>query len=328
MVVTKTPLRIPLGGGGTDLPEFYSQFGGHLVTAAINQHVFVFVQKWFEEGIKVGYTKTEIVQSIDEIQHPVVREALRLNGISNHIEIHSMAELPSKTGLGSSATYTVGLLKALSLFTRSEIGTKELAEQACHLQMNILREAGGKQDQYAAAYGGIISLDIDKSGHVEVTRLPVATDTVEELQYRLLYFYTSISRSASELQGQYATAIKNNESNPVEAMKQIKEIGLLSEKALVTGKLDDFGTLLDDHWTAKQKISNSISNIQVDEWYCAAKKAGALGGKLMGAGGGGFLMVYCQSNTRQAVRETLTSCGLAEAKFQFEFEGSRILLNA
>ena len=328
MIVTKTPLRIPLGGGGTDLPEFYSQFGGHLVTAAINQHVYLFVQSWFEEGIKVGYTKTEIVQSIDEIKHPVVREALRLNGISNHIEVLSMAELPSRTGLGSSATYTVGLLKALSLFTRNEIVTKELAELACHLQMDILQEAGGKQDQYAAAYGGIISLDIDKSGNVEVTQLPVTSETVDELQYRLLYFYTGISRSASELQSSYAATIKNNESDPVEAMKQIKEIGLRSERALVNGKLDDFGLLLDDHWVAKQKVSNAISTSKVDEWYCAAKKAGALGGKLMGAGGGGFLMVYCQPNTRNAVREALTRYGLQEAKFQFEFEGSRIMLNA
>jgi D-glycero-alpha-D-manno-heptose-7-phosphate kinase len=328
MIITKTPLRIPLGGGGTDLPEFYSQFGGHLVTAAVNHHIFVFVQKWFEEGIKVGYTKTEIVHSIDEIQHPVVREALRLNGISNHVEVHSMAELPSRTGLGSSSTYTVGLLKALSQYTQSEINTKELAELACHLQMNILHEAGGKQDQYAAAYGGIISLDIDKSGHVEVTRLPVTADTVEELQYRLLYFYTGISRSASDLQVKYASAIKNQECDPVGAMKQIKEIGLLSEKALIAGKLDDFGALLDDHWETKRKLSSSISTSQVDEWYSAAKKAGSLGGKLMGAGGGGFLMIYCQPNTRQAVREALTGCGLSEVKFEFEFEGSRILLNA
>ena len=166
MIITKTPLRIPLGGGGTDLPEFYSRFGGRLLTAAINRHIFVFVQPWFEEGIKVGYSKTEIVHSVDDIQHPVVREALRLSGITNHVEVLSMAELPSQTGLGSSSTYTVGLLKALGLYTGMELGTKELAELACHLQMDILREPGGKQDQYAAAFGGLISLDIDRDGAV------------------------------------------------------------------------------------------------------------------------------------------------------------------
>lgn len=327
MIITKTPLRIPLGGGGTDLPEFYSRFGGHLVTAAINRHVFVFVQPWFEEGIKVGYTKTEIVQSVDAIQHPVVREALRLSGISNHVEVLSMAELPSQTGLGSSSTYTVGLLKALGLFTGTEVGTKELAELACHLQIDVLREPGGKQDQYAAAFGGIISLDIDRDGKVEVTRLAISHEILEELQYNLLYFYTGISRKSVDVQGKTAAAVQRNDQAPVEALLKIKEIGLLSEKALLSGQLDDLGHLLDEHWTTKQKISSGISNGRVDELYCAAKKAGAYGGKLMGAGGGGFLMIYSPPSRKQAVRQALNSLDLREVKFQFDFEGSRVLLN-
>ena len=328
MIITKTPLRIPLGGGGTDLPEFYSRFGGRLLTAAINRHIFVFVQPWFEEGIKVGYSKTEIVHSVDDIQHPVVREALRLSGITNHIEVLSMAELPSQTGLGSSSTYTVGLLKALGLYTGMELGTKELAELACHLQMDILHEPGGKQDQYAAAFGGLISLDIDRDGAVEVTRLPIEADVLEELQHNLIYFYTGICRKAADIQSTYSAAVGRNEKTPVEALHKIKEIGLQSEKALLAGRLDDFGYLLDEHWTTKQKISNHISNGRVNELYCIAREAGAYGGKLMGAGGGGFLMIYCPTAKKPVVRQALTTQGLREVKFQFEFEGSRILLNA
>ncbi len=327
MIITKTPLRIPLGGGGTDLPEFYSRFGGRLLTAAINRHIFIFVQRWFEEGIKVGYSKTEIVQSVDDIQHPAVREALRHSGISNHIEVLSMAELPSQTGLGSSSTYTVGLLKALGLYTGMELGTKELAELACHLQMDILREPGGKQDQYAAAFGGLLSLEIDRDGAVEVTRLPIEADILEELQHNLIYFYTGISRKAVDVQSTYAAAVGRNEKTPVEALLKIKEIGLLSEKALLAGRLDEFGYLLDEHWMTKQKISNHISNDRVNELYCIARKAGAYGGKLMGAGGGGFLMIYCPTHKKQDVRQALANQGLQEVKFQFEFEGSRVLLN-
>lgn len=327
MIITKTPLRIPLGGGGTDLPEFYSRFGGHLVTATINRHIFVMVQRWFEEGIKVSYSKTEIVHSVDDIQHPVVREGLRLSGISSHLEVLSMAELPSQTGLGSSASYTVGLLKALGLYTGTEPGTKELAELACHLQMDILREPGGKQDQYAAAFGGLLSLDIDRDGTVEVTRLPLPAEVLDELEYNLLYFYTGISRKAVDVQSQYAAAVGRNDTTPVEALLKIKEIGLLSEKALLAGRLDEFGYLLDEHWTTKQRISNNISNGRVNELYCIAKEAGAYGGKLMGAGGGGFLMIYCPVDKKQAVREALTNQGVREVKFQFESEGSRVLLN-
>ena len=328
MIITKTPLRIPMGGGGTDLPEFYSQFGGRLLTAAINRHIFVFVQRWFEEGIKVSYSKTEIVQSVEDIQHPVVREALRLSKISNHIEVLSMAELPSQTGLGSSSTYTVGLLKALGLYTGIEMGTKELAELACHLQMDILREPGGKQDQYAAAFGGLISLEIDHDGTVEVTRLPIEPEVLEELQHSLIYFYTGICRKAADIQSTYSAAVGRNEKTPVEALLKIKEIGVLSEKALLAGRPDDFGYLLHEHWTTKQKISNHISNGRVDELYCVAREAGAYGGKLMGAGGGGFLMIYCPVEKKQAVRRALTNQGLREVKFQFEFEGSRVMLNA
>lgn len=327
MIITKTPLRIPLGGGGTDLPEFYSRFGGRLLTAAIDRHIFVFVQRWFEEGIKVGYSKTEIVQSVDDIQHPVVREALRLNRISSHIEVHSMAELPSQTGLGSSSTHTVGLLKALGLYSGTELGTKELAELACHLQMDILREPGGKQDQYAAAFGGLLSLEIDHDGSVEVRRLPIEADVLEELQYNLIYFYTGICRKAADLQSVYSAAVGRNEKAPVEALLKIKEIGLHSEKALLAGRLDEFGYLLDEHWMTKQKISDHISNGRVNELYCVAKEAGAYGGKLMGAGGGGFLMIYCPAAKKQSVRQALMNQGLREVKFQFEFEGSRVLLN-
>jgi len=327
MIITKTPLRIPLGGGGTDLPEFYSRYGGHLVTAAINRHIFVFLQRWFEDGIKIGYSKTEIVQSIDDIQHPLVREALRLHKLDRNIEVLSMAELPSQTGLGSSSAYAVGLLKALALYTGNELGTKELADLACHLQIEVLREAGGKQDQYAAAFGGIISLDIDRDGRVEVTRLPISEVVLEEFEHNLLYFYTGISRKAVDVQSQYAGALGRNDKTPVEALLKIKEIGLRSEEALVNGRLEEYGLLLHEHWETKQRISSSISNSRINELYCVAKKAGAYGGKLMGAGGGGFFMIYSPIQKKSAVREALSAQGLREIRFQFEPEGSRVLLN-
>lgn len=327
MIITKTPLRVPLGGGGTDLPEFYSRFGGHLLTAAIDRHIYIFVQNWFEDGIKVGYSKSEHVRSVDEIQHPVVREALRLTGISSHIEILSMAELPSETGLGSSSTYTVGLLKALQMHLGRELGTKELAELACHLQMDILREPGGKQDQYAAAFGGLLSLDIGRDGTVEVVRLPIKPDVLEELEHNLVYFYTGTRRRAMEVQAKASAAVAREEKVPVDAFHRIKEIGLLSEKALLAGNLDEFGYLLDEHWAAKQRISDAISSERVSELYCIAKEAGASGGKLMGAGGGGFLMIYCPGQKKQDVRKALINQGLREVKFRFEFEGSRVLLN-
>jgi D-glycero-alpha-D-manno-heptose-7-phosphate kinase len=327
MIITKTPLRVPLGGGGTDLPEYYGRFGGHLLTAAINRHIFIFVQPWFEDGIKVSYSKTEIVRSVDEIQHPVVREALRMMEISGHIEVLSMAELPSETGLGSSSTYTVGLLKALHLYQGREVGTQELADLACHLQMTILKEAGGKQDQYAASFGGLISLDIDRSGNVGVVPLRINPDVLEQLEHNLLYFYTGIRRKAVDVQVKYSAALARDEKTPVDSFHQIKEIGFLSEKALLGGRLDEFGYLLDQHWDVKQKISPHISTDHVGQLYSLAKESGALGGKLMGAGGGGFLMFYCPYTKRQAVRQALLSRGIREVRFRFEHEGSRVVLN-
>ncbi len=327
MIITKTPLRLPLGGGGTDLPEYYSRFGSHLVTAAIDQHIWVFLQSWFEDGIKVGYTKSEIVRQVGEIQHPVVREALRLVGISSHLEILSMAELPSNTGLGSSAVYTVGLLHALYAYQGRRIEPGELAELGCRLQMEVLGEAGGKQDQYAAAFGGLLRLDIDRDGRVQARRLEVAPEVVEELENNLLYFNTGLRHDAKQMQSGHARALQERQSQPTEALHRIGEIGWAVEEALLEGELERFGLLLDEHWRSKRQVSGDITNPLVDACYQAARQAGALGGKLMGAGGGGFLMFYCPNEKKPAVRRAMRGQGLQEVRFRFELEGSTVLLN-
>jgi D-glycero-alpha-D-manno-heptose-7-phosphate kinase len=327
MIITKTPLRIPLGGGGTDLPEFATRFGGHLLTAAIDQHIYICVQPWFEDGIRISYRKSEVAASIDDIEHPVAREALRLTGITNHIEILSMAELPSNTGLGSSASYTVGLLKALYAYKGQELGQREAAELACHIQTDILHEVGGVQDQFAAAYGGILEMDIGQDRTVEVRPSPVGRETLEELENRLLYFYTGIRRNSETLQRQFVGALEERRMEPTEAMQHIKEIGYQVGSALRFGRLDEFGHLLAAHWEAKRHLSNGISNPFIDAAYSAARDAGALGGKLMGAGGGGFLMFYCPPGTKSTVRRAMRALGLREKPIRIAWEGSTVLLN-
>lgn len=327
MIITRTPLRIPVGGGGTDLPEYYSRFGSHLITAAINQHIFVFVQRWFENGIKVTYSRTEIVSCVDEIQHPVAREALRFVNVVNNIEILSMAELPSNTGLGSSGAYTVGLLNALHAYAGRQLTTHDLAELACHLQTNVLKEAGGKQDQYAAAFGGFIIMDIDRDGRVTIKPLEIQPDIVEELENNTLYFYTGIRRSSVELQSRHSEALRRGDKNPIDSLHRIKEIGHQIEDALTRANLDGYGQLLHTHWETKHRISSDMSPSLVDHAYAKARDAGVLGGKLVGAGGGGFLMLYCPNGKKTNVRHTMRAEGLQEVKLRFESSGSKVLLH-
>jgi D-glycero-alpha-D-manno-heptose-7-phosphate kinase len=327
MIITRTPLRVPLGGGGTDLPEYSTRFGSHLIAAAINHHVFVFVQPWFEDGIKIGYTRTEIVSQIDDIQHPVVREALRIMKIGGHIEILSMAELPSNTGLGSSGCYAVGLLNALHAYKGQATGPEKLAEVAVHLQLGILKEPGGKQDQYVAAYGGIVAMDIDTQGAVVVRPLSVRSEILDELESNLLYFYTGVRRDSMSIQREHGGAIEQSRRGTLEGLHRIKDIGYDIEGCLLEGDLDKFGRLLHRHWEAKRQVSTNISTAEIDGMYQIAVEAGSLGGKLIGAGGGGFLMLYCPNDRRARVRSAMREEGLIELRVRFESEGSKVLLN-
>jgi D-glycero-alpha-D-manno-heptose-7-phosphate kinase len=326
MIVTRTPFRVPLGGGGTDLPSYYSKYGGFLVSAAINKYVYITVNKRFENSIRVSYSRTEIVDEVNQIQHPIVREALKLLNIDRGIEITSIADVPAKTGLGSSSSFTVGLLKALHTFKREPIPTQDLAEEACHLEIDILGEPIGKQDQYLAAFGGVTSLDIDRSGKVKVNTHILSDDAMDQLESNILLLFTGIQRSASEVLNEQNRATKEDERTVVNRLHKIKELGKEIEEALRQGNVRRFGELLDVHWQTKKGMSQKISKSQIDLWYDAARENGALGGKIMGAGGGGFFMFYCD-NGKTKFRKTLKEMHLREMRFRIDTEGSKVLVN-
>jgi D-glycero-alpha-D-manno-heptose-7-phosphate kinase len=326
LIISKTPLRLTLGGGGTDLPAYSSKYGGFVVTSALDKYVYLVVKRRFEEEVRVSYSITEIAKSIDDIKHPVVREASKLLGLRCHLEVVSIADVPAETGLGSSGSFTVGLLHALHAFKDENPTRQQLAAEAAHLQMEILKEPCGVQDPYIAAFGGFICLDITRNGKVNVSNLRIADNTVRELENNLLFFYTGIKRSASVILQEQAKHIKKNASEALEAMHHIKKIGFEVKHALERGDLTEFGKLQHEHWMAKKTTSPQISNDPIDRWYTLALKNGAIGGKIMGAGGGGFLMFYCE-NDKKKVRKAMAKEGLREVRFQFEREGSKIVIN-
>ncbi|MCI0531977.1 MAG: hypothetical protein L0Y74_08535 [candidate division Zixibacteria bacterium] len=326
MIVTRTPLRIPLGGGGTDLPSYYTQHGGYLVSAAIDKYIYITVNRRFEESIRVSYSKTEIVSRVEDIQHPIVREALQLLGIDSHIEITSVADLPSNTGLGSSSAFTVGLLNALHAYKRDKVSAQDLAEEACLIEIEKLKEPIGKQDQYLAALGGVVCLEIDRLGKVKFEQLDLPADTLDQLESNTLLFYTGMQRSAGAVLADQNKSISANQNGSLEGMHKIKAIGMNIKDSFQTGDLTRFGQLLDDHWQTKKKLSSAISAGQIDQWYDVAKNHGALGGKIMGAGGGGFFMFYC-NNGKYGFRKSLEQAGLKEMRFRIDWEGSKVMFN-
>lgn len=326
MIITKTPLRLTLGGGGTDLPSYSSKYGGFVVTSALDKYVYLVVKRRFEEEVRVSYSVTEIVKSIDDIRHPVVREALRLLGLSNHLEIVSIGDMSAKTGLGSSGSFTVGLLHALHTFKDENPPRHRLAEEACRLEMEILKEPCGVQDPYVAAFGGFICLDIARDGRVNVSPLRMPDNAVRELENNMLVFYTAIKRRSNSVLQDQGRSVEENRSRALEAMHRIKKIGFRVKHALENGDLTEFGRLQHEHWMAKKKTSSKISSNPIDRWYSRALKNGAIGGKLMGAGGGGFLMFYCEDG-KDRVRKAMAREGLTEVRFGFEREGSKITIN-
>ena len=328
MIISRTPVRIPLGGGGTDLPAYYEKYGGFILSAAVNKYVYVTVRKHFEETIRFsGYHRKEVANTIDEIQHPVVREALRLLNIGKGIEIVSLSDVPANVGLGTSSTFTVGLLCALHAYKGEHPSPLVLAQEALTIERHILKETGGIQDQYIAAYGGIISIDIDRQGGINLIPLMIDHNIIEDLEMRLVFFYTNIQRTAHKLQAGHMQSISQGVKQVTESLHQIKRIGAEIKEAVLSNKLDDFGRLLDEHWKCKNKIGDDISNSSIDAWYKMAMDAGALGGKLLGAGGGGFFMFYCQNGVKDRVRSALVKEGLKEISFRFEPNGSRIILH-
>ena len=315
-----------MGGGGTDLSSFYSKYGGFVVTSALDKYIYVVIKRRFEDEIRLSYSITEIVDSIDKLKHPVVREGLRLLNLKSNVEIISIADMPAETGLGSSGSFTVGLLNALHAYKDETLSRQKLAEEACTLEMDILKEPSGVQDPYIASFGGFIYLDISKNGKVDVSPLKIPDDAIHELQSNLVYFYTGLKRSSAIVLQDQKKSIGVDESKALESMRRIKEIGYKVKKALEEGDLSEFGRLQNEHWLAKKGTSSKISSGPIDKYYDLGIKSGALGGKLIGAGGGGFFMFYCE-NGKDKLKKAMLKEGLKEVRFGFEREGSKIIIN-
>ena len=325
MIISRTPFRLSLGGGGTDLPSYYKSHGGFFVSGAVDKYVHIAVNPRFDEdSIRVSYSTTEIVKDPSTLKHPLVREALDAVGIRRGIEIVSVADAPASTGLGSSGSFCVGLLRALHSYLREEKTSQFVAEEACNISMDRLKEPSGKQDEYVAAFGGIRSYTIDTDGEVKVEPIPLSTHILAELEANILMYYTGITRSSSSVLSKQKTAIEKEGADL--KMDKIKSIGLKSRDALASGDLTKFGQLLDEHWKVKRGVVSGMSNDRIDGWYRVAKENGAIGGKVSGAGGGGFLMLYCE-NGRANLRWAMAKQGLVEHRFRFDFEGSKVIYN-
>ena len=327
MIITRTPFRVTLGGGGTDLPSFYREHGGFILAVTIDKFMYLNVNTpILDDIIRVQYSKTELCNHSDEVRHTLVREALQFFHIKNGIQIASIADVPAGTGLGSSSSYLVGLLNAIHTLTRTPVSTQELAEEACHIELERLGKPIGKQDQYMAAFGGLTTLEIAKDGRVKVSRPHLTMELLTALESNILLFYTGSTRNADAILQKQDGATKNNDKRVVESLQEIKDIGIEIRDSIVHGQLRRVGELLDVHWQAKKKLSDGITNKQIDGWYELAKRNGAIGGKISGAGGGGFLMLYCEEG-KQRLREAMRTAGLIELHFRFEFEGSKVVLD-
>ena len=329
MIISRSPVRITLGGGGTDLSSYYSKYGGALIAAAIDKYTLVTAHTRFDDDIKLNYSKTEQVKSVDEINHNIFREGLQLLNIKKGIELTSLSDMPSSSGLGTSGSFTIALLNALHTYKKEFISQKQLAEEACKIEIEILKEPIGKQDQYIAAFGGITSIKFAKNGSVTVEPVKMTEEAQDELHHNIMLFYTGISRSASNILKEQHEKSKKEEGQTIDTLHEIKKIGLDTRSALEKGDVDKLGEYLDVHWNIKKQLSKSISNPFIDECYTLAKKNGALGGKIMGAGGGGFFMFYHNgSNTEKtAFIRTMAKQGLKRMRYNFDFEGSKIILN-
>jgi D-glycero-alpha-D-manno-heptose-7-phosphate kinase len=324
MIITRSPLRICFGGGGTDLPSYYRRHSGFLIAAAIDQYVYITLHRTFAQELIVKYSKLEHVRTADEVQHPIVREALKLTGLcAPHLEITSMADIPAGTGLGSSGSFTTALLKALHTHNRNLIHREELARQACHIEIDLLGEPVGKQDQYIAAYGGITCFRFLPNDEVQAWPLKVDPDTIHNLEDNLLLFFTGFTRSASRTLREQDEQSRANDQAMIQNLHFIKELGHESAAALERGDLTRFAELLNIHWEHKKQRSREMSNPQIDGWYDLARQNGALGGKVIGAGGGGFLMFYTEEKAR--LRRAMREAGLHEVRFRFDFEGAKVI---
>lgn len=326
MIISRAPVRISLGGGGTDLKSYYSKFGGFLVAGAINKYVYIAVNKRFDDSIRLSYSATEIVRNAESIKHRIFKEAFKLLNMKWGVEVVSIADVPANSGLGSSSVFTVSLLNALHCYKKEYVSLQQLAEEACQIEIDILGDPIGKQDQYMGAFGSLTALTFEKNGDVRVEALKIPARAVQELESKALLFYTKIERSASEILGEQNESIKKDEERTLEALHEIKKIGIESKKALEDGQLDKFGELLAKHWQVKKRLSGKITDPFLDHCYEEAMKHGSTGGKIMGAGGGGFFMFYCPKDQEVLIR-AMKRMGLVWMPFRFEPEGAKVVVN-
>ena len=326
MIIARSPLRITLGGGGTDLPSYYRDHEGFLVAAAIDKYVYVTVMRPFVPGVFLKYSELEHAQRVEEVRHRIIREALLMQQLDTpQIEITTLADIPAGTGLGSSGSFTTALIKSLYAHRRQLIHPQELAEAACHIEIDRLGEPIGKQDQYIAAYGGLTCFTFHRDGRVTSEPLKVSMDTMFDLEDNILLFFTGYSRSASGILQEQKTRTQSSDDEMLRNLHYVKELGYRSKEALEAGDCVRFGQLMHEHWEHKKRRSGGMSNPSIDEWYALGMANGAVGGKLVGAGGGGFLMFYAQDRNR--LRHAMAAAGLDEVRFGFDFEGTKIVLS-
>jgi D-glycero-alpha-D-manno-heptose-7-phosphate kinase len=324
VIIGRSPLRISLGGGGTDLPSYYREHGGFVVAAAITQYVHVTLHRTPFKELLIRYSQIERPSSVSDVKHPIIREALQLTEITEpNIEITSMADIPAGTGLGSSGSFTTCLLKVLHKYKRRFIHPRELAEMACHIEIDRLGEPVGKQDQYIAAFGGVTLFEFQSDGSVLARSVNASEDTLDQLQENLLMVPTGFRRSAAVVLKEQDEKSRRNDPAMIDNLHFVKELGQRSLEALESGNLAEFGRLMHTHWEHKKKRSANMSNPDIDRWYELALASGAIGGKLIGAGGGGFLLFYTEQKAR--LRQALRGVGLAEVKLGFDYEGTKIL---
>ncbi len=324
MIISRTPLRITLGGGGTDLPSYYERFDGLVLTAAINRYVYVAINRTFTDDYFLKYSALERVGDIGDIEHPIIREALRLHPIGPSIELVSVADIPAGTGLGSSGTFTVGLLKSLYAYRRQPVSPDQLASEACHIEMNILDRPVGKQDQYAASYGGLESLKIEPDGKVSVRSLAVSTQTLHDLEEHLCLFFTGYSRDADQILEEQRSQSTTGDADMLESLHEVKAIGHASLETLERGDTAAFAGLMNEHWESKKRRSDAMSSPAIDTLYELGMANGAVGGKLVGAGSGGFLLFYAKDTDQ--LRRVFVTQGLTEVRFQFDHDGAVVLV--
>ena len=324
MIITRSPLRISLGGGGTDLPSYYREHGGFLIAGAIDKYVYITLHETFVPEIIVRYSKMEVVSSAEEVKHPIVREALRLIPIEDpHIELTSMSDIPAGTGLGSSGSFTTALLSALHAYAKNHVTMRELAEQACHIEIDLLGEPIGKQDQYIAAYGGITAFTFQPDGHVDVQPLRIAPATLHQLEDNMVLFFTGYTRNASAILKDQDAKSKQKDQGMIENLHFVKQLGYESKAALEAGDLRGFAELMHRHWLRKRTRTVGMSNGPIDDYYELARANGAIGGKLIGAGGGGFLLFYTEEKAK--LTAAMTAAGLRAVRFRYDFAGNRVM---